>query len=95
MNCKPGDMALIVKTHHETESCLGRIVSLISPFVLDGELVWTYREMPLRGKYQSGSWRWIELPDAWLRPIRDPGDDAADESAAWLPPVKEAADVAH
>ncbi len=25
--------------------------------------------------------------DAYLRPIRDPGDDAIDESAAWLPPV--------
>jgi len=26
-------------------------------------------------------------PDAWLRPIRDSGDGADDESHAWLPPV--------
>ena len=25
--------------------------------------------------------------DMYLRPIRDPGDDTTDESAAWLPPV--------
>ncbi len=27
----------------------------------------------------------IEIPDSWLRPIRDPGDDAQDETLQWLP----------
>jgi hypothetical protein len=27
------------------------------------------------------------IPDEYLKPIRDPGDDATDESKAWLPPV--------
>jgi hypothetical protein len=31
--------------------------------------------------------REVHLDDSHLRPIRDPGDDAADESHAWLPPV--------
>lgn len=32
-----------------------------------------------------GEEAWID--DAYLRPINDPGDDAADESRAWLPPI--------
>lgn len=27
------------------------------------------------------------IPDRFLRPIRNPGDDEADESKAWLPPI--------
>lgn len=45
--------------------------------------------LPVR-KLESG--RLVEeasrpIGDRFLRPIRDPGDDAVDESAAWLPPV--------
>lgn len=36
--------------------------------------------------------RWVTCADKYLRPIRDPGDDARDETLEWLPvPVKEIA----
>lgn len=29
----------------------------------------------------------VYAPDEYIRPLRDPGEDAQDESKAWLPPV--------
>lgn len=85
MNCKPGDLALYKGMD---KALAGKIVTcarLADP------------NMPmLRGKL-PGAWWWIDPPlnqngilrplcaDSSLIPIRDPGDDAVDETLQWLP----------
>jgi hypothetical protein len=39
------------------------------------------------GRNVSGEGDISRVPDRVLKPLRDPGDDAVDESNAWLPPV--------
>lgn len=94
MNCKPGDLAIVVRkgnnaarlAHLASRACdllIGRTVRVVKlePDE-DGDLLWTLEQE-------------IELPfcivqaldDALLHPIRDPGEDVPDESTAWLPPV--------
>lgn len=103
MNCKPGDLAYVIRS--ETGLNLGRVVRVVRihdsvTHDLDGvalhgrtlgRLRWVL-EKPLR------SWRGDVMEplytcaDCSLRPIRDPGDDARDETLNWLPvPVKESA----
>jgi hypothetical protein len=93
MNCKPGDLAVFVRSDAGNE---GRIIECVrlatrtelirGGFITRFGPVWVTRE-PLIAT--SG----IYLPfaiDAYLRPIRDPGDDAQDETLQWLPvPSKE------
>jgi hypothetical protein len=100
MNCKPGDMAYIVRSSCGNE---GRVVEIVNAVVLEipGDLgfegcghLWRCRsKSPLLqtfGLIRPGED--FAFPDAWLRPIRDPGDDATDESLLWLPsPTKETA----
>ena len=87
MNCKPGDIARIVA------DC-GNRDALVR--VLDDEDcrpgVWrcealqslkAYVGNECRGIFPAGTVAW-EL-DTNLRPIRDPGDDARDETLEWLP----------
>lgn len=72
MNCKPGDMAIIVKTRH-TEH-LGKIVQVHEFHASCGG--WTHSpSLPIgEQRFQS---LWIE--DACLRPLRgDPQPDAVD-----------------
>lgn len=82
MNCKPGDLAVVVRSYRGFE---GRIVRCV-------------RIMGVSDWVQSGlqpTW-WVDPPfpvndaphliaDCQLRPIRNPGDDAQDESLSWLP----------
>lgn len=89
MNCKPGDLAVIVRSMAGNEGKIVRCVRLADSseakeagFDMRPE-VWVL-EKPLMTR--------LGFPaslcyDAHLRPIRDPGDDAVDESTAWLPPV--------
>ena len=79
-NCKPGDLAVVVKAKHSRH--IGSLVRVIGK-----------SEFP----HSSGLFSWLAVgkidgvekagaaPDAWLRPIRDPGDDAKDETLNWLP----------
>ena len=76
LNCKPGDIAINVGG--ERLDHLGVIVTVLRPYTdrhWRAEWVIEYR-----GK-EYAAW------DRFLRPIRDPGDDARDESWAYLPPV--------
>ena len=99
MNCKPGDLAVVISGKR---SC-GRIVRVIrlmrtGEFVMSecghrlrvevGDLnVWLIDGLVCR-KTVDGVPRWAPCArDSELRPIRDPGDDVPDESTAWLPPV--------
>lgn len=100
MNCKPGDLARIVDLHPALSEVRDRIVQLTDepPVMQDGEAYWrlTKRvDFVLTGNGRRGDANfyigesvWFDmLQDRLLRPIRNPGDDAVDESKAWLPPV--------
>lgn len=81
MNCKPGDLAIVIRDcdgHHQ-----GKIVTVVdgacrpSHWLTDPKLI-------------DPSGLLVEAHDSDLRPIRDPGDDAVDETLLWLPlPTKE------
>jgi hypothetical protein len=105
MNCKPGDLAIVVDALHN-KNAIGTLVEVLRP-AIDGERIGGGGRI-VRGDSGHG---WVVCRpgggpiDAWssagfafkatealcldrhLRPIRDPGDDATDESRAWLPPV--------
>jgi hypothetical protein len=75
MNCKPGDLAVIVNSPPDCIAARGRIVTLVEHCIIDGEGCWTYEQMPLRGRVPGmhlARWAWHELPDVWLRPITPP-----------------------
>lgn len=90
MNCKPGDLAVVVRSRLGRST--GRIVEVVSPAV-PGEMARGFRFVP---KDETGPyWRirgrvfltdgteideWF-AQDAWLRPIRD--QDGEDETLTW------------
>lgn len=82
MNCKPGDLAVIVHCPPKPD-CVGRIVECVKFFKschIDFRFytdVWVVEWHGVDPK-QLG-FNGFAVPDAWLRPIRDPGDDAVDE----------------
>jgi hypothetical protein len=95
MNCEPGDLAILVRSIRGQE---GRLV-LVESFAGDmryssgrfGANSWHCHGVgtPLFGERKVG---YSCIPDADLRPIRDPGDDAVDETLLRLPaPAKETA----
>jgi hypothetical protein len=90
MNCKPGDLAIT----HSAPLDNGLVVEVIERPASDAQYSNTFG--PCWIVRSSGSYFHIEpgvrselaiWPDAMLRPIRDPGEDAECESKAWLPPV--------
>lgn len=91
MNCKPGELAVIVRSAAGNE---GRIVEVMDSDVrgLPGSESWMpaplWRVRSLGHPLPSdlgNSWSVFAFPDVWLRPIRNPGDDAQDETLAWKP----------
>lgn len=100
MNCKPGDLAVLVRVNEETKDNLGRLFE-----VLRHERPSTYirafgisRPVPrwwcraIGGKVRNWSGAYFEelaIPDFALLPIRDPGEDARDETLSWKPVPKE------
>lgn len=85
LNCRPGDLALIERAGRETQHLVGHFVTVkrihhASSPRLPG---WVYEPRFIAADGVAVEW----LEDCCLRPIRDPGDDAVDESKAWLPPV--------
>lgn len=96
MNCKPGDLAWIVGLHPSLAEAEGRIVQLVDapPVMHEGEPSWQLAkrvDITLVGNGRRGGQRfyigesvWFDqLQDKYLRPIRDPGDDAQDETLQW------------
>ena len=82
MNCKPGDLAVVVgKCDISGDYLLGHIFKVTSSYFDRGGWFWEY-EGPVLGT----PWGTLAaVADAKLRPIRDPGDDAVDESFRWVP----------
>jgi hypothetical protein len=95
MNCKPGDLAVVVRGEHN----VGRFLSVLAASECHG-IGWWYVEMhggpatAIDGEGKTTLERTGHIEDHRLRPIRDPGDDARDETLDWLPvPKREEPDV--
>lgn len=83
MNCKPGDLAVIVRCERSyCKAHLGKIVRCIQLESCDeGSMHWATDPK----LYATDDGLEIVWADEVLRPIRDPGDDATDETLTWLP----------
>jgi hypothetical protein len=100
MNCKPGDLAVVVSLivgtgphgGHVEVDVRGRVVSCVTLASTHDECVgWQVTEPLVTWYvevYPNGIW-WEEITidvigDEYLRPIRDPGVDAVDEMVRLL-----------
>ncbi|RZI60671.1 MAG: hypothetical protein EOP14_00105 [Pseudomonas sp.] len=91
MNCKPGDLAIIVRAHGPSLGQIVRclklnpLISSVPTFGVNGtgapEPFWDIDITIVA--FNGTKVRYV--PDACLRPIRDPGDDAVDETLLRLP----------
>lgn len=82
MNCKPGDLAVVIRSHAGHEGKIVRCIRFLGKVHLwNGSDRWeTDIELPNRFGNVTCTMR-----DAYLRPIRNPGDDAVDETLQRLP----------
>ena len=96
MNCKPGDLARVISTPETRDA--GVVDWFFKLTVLDGQTdfgnapAWRY-EGPERTT-PEGRWKGLRIEavgDHILRPIRDPGDDAVDETLLRVPSPSEPA----
>jgi len=105
MNCKPGDLAMVV--HARRHSNLGKIVKVIRFLGAVNFIHYGVRQdcwlvegsVKPAGGFEIDHWSRslggdASVPDAWLRPIRDPGEDAQDETLQWLPVPSQHKEVA-
>ncbi len=96
MNCKPGDLAI---NFFPGSPNLGRVVTVVEAYdgrpgpdgaaiETGGQPCWIVKGPGLVLWKFDGDHipaEWTVMLDRWLRPIRDPGDDAQDETLSWLP----------
>lgn len=96
MNCRPGDLAVVVFSKNiENVGAIVRCIRLISDSEQVDGVQWTQRrggpcwlvesEGRLLAWGIAGHVRRRAFADALLRPIRDPGEDAQDETLLWKP----------
>ncbi|CAJ0701664.1 hypothetical protein LMG19089_02895 [Ralstonia edaphis] len=75
MNCKPGDLAYIVRATPSTQEAVGVIVEVIGRGRdIDDMPAWNVRvperfEISSRATGQKSFMNRVNVPDAWLRPI--------------------------
>lgn len=97
MNCKPGDLVMVHRSDgwglagRVSKAAVGRLTTashLDAPksSMCRANLIWVLAE-PLVIELDGVQYVVRGFADDVLRPIRNPGDDAVDESKAWLPPV--------
>ena len=80
MNCKPGDLAIVVRSQLGNEGKIVRCIRLASGW----NAVWEIDRAIAKHTFQDKEF--VRLaPDECLRPIRDAGDDARDEMLRPLP----------
>ncbi len=93
MNCKPGDLAVYVGQQTHFRGTIVRCVEFLGnkPVYPSFELVPMWRIDREIEASNAAIKDWFA--DKSLRPIRDPGDDATDETLLWkpIPRVKETA----
>jgi len=82
MNCKKGDLAIAVKSVAGNEGKIMTCIRYIGS--VEGYFGSDYWEVDLSTPSKYGKNNRI-YRDSWLRPIRNPGDDAKDETLEWLP----------
>ncbi len=80
MNCKQGDLALIISATHAPQH-IGKVVTCVRLHTIDGIDYWEIA----RTLDNPGGIPYWAVADRRLRPISDPGDDARDETLEWLP----------
>lgn len=93
MNCKPGDLAVRVSAFGDSIIPIGAIVRCVlwSTEPTDyrswagSSVVCGLWDVEWRGTTTDARGLILAVPDEHLRPIRDPGDDARDETLEWLP----------
>jgi len=93
LNCKAGDLAIMVKSYAGNEGRIVRCLAFMPNelFLIPGGAIicvpaWKI-DVLLKGVNNKTT---LFVPDSCLRPIRDPGDDATDETLEWLPvPTKQ------
>lgn len=88
MNCSQGEIARIVPRRPELEWTRGRIVTCTRLVELGEAVKWAVE--PRLAMPDGRGWI-VALPDSWLRPLRDPGDDERDETLTWRPVPRETA----
>lgn len=83
MNCKQGDLAIIVRSYQGNEGRIVRCLRFVPDFRWEkgGEPTWQI-DVALNTVHSDARYF---VADCQLRPIRDPGDDAKDETLNWLP----------
>ena len=87
MNCRQGDLAMIVWSMASNEgvfvTCVNKLGWFKDADTLDVRFWWEIdRSLPDKFGIMD-----TICCDDQLRPIRPHGDDETDESTAWLPPV--------
>lgn len=91
MNCKPGDLAVIVNPQHvELRHFVGRLLVVKKLVGVDfyGDPVWSYKGARLK----ADGLICTAVSDKWLRPIRDqPGEDEMIRIAGLPQNLKETA----
>lgn len=89
MNCKPGDLAVLVKSFVNNEGRIFRCIRLASEREVKANCFWVYpNAWVIDTPLLTNTGNFVAMAyDQHMRPIRDPGEDAQDESHAWLPPV--------
>lgn len=102
MRCKTGDRALVLRGVNPQSMHAGKIVEVLDMQLMDSVHgpIWNIR-LPSAvavvlvnkaGKTVGvgGFSNVTGCPDAWLKPLRDPGDGAVDETLKRLPAPREA-----
>lgn len=87
MNCKPGDLAAIVDALPIGRFLVGRMVTVVQRVEdgPEGPTWWVRFDRPVMSPLNGLSAAEGRAADCFLRPIRDPGDDAKDELLRPLP----------
>jgi hypothetical protein len=85
MNCKPGDLAVLVRANLPEN--IGSFCEVLGASGIP-DYEWSVKfQSPKRLLLSGDDSFYIGdeclCPDAWLRPIRDPGDEAVDETLLW------------
>lgn len=77
MRCRPGDLAVITRCYFPHERVhIGKIVQCVCIGVDGSDPIWIVSPQILD---------YYGVVDSCLTPIRDPGEDAQDETLSWLP----------